>query len=135
MKTQTILVVFIVLLFLLTLLGSFGGAIRPREPFYDETPVYQPSEMTSMQAPSSRSAGQPTLASGYMEPTRTATLAPTASIPTPPPITPDTPKNNANPTIQAPQEEENLTERFQVVEKFEVPEAFEDFDAQLGAPF
>lgn len=35
---KTTLIVFVVLLFLLTLLGSFGGSIRTSaEPFYDET--------------------------------------------------------------------------------------------------
>lgn len=36
---KTILVTFAVLLFLLTLLGSFGGAIRTNEPFFDAVPA------------------------------------------------------------------------------------------------
>lgn len=40
---KTLLIFFIVLLFLLTLLSSFGGSIRPKEPFYDDVPAYTPS--------------------------------------------------------------------------------------------
>ena len=39
---KTLLIVFIVLLFLLTLLSSFGGSIRPMEPFYDSIPAFEP---------------------------------------------------------------------------------------------
>lgn len=36
---RTLLIVFVVLLFLLTLLSSFGGSIRPAEPFFDAVPA------------------------------------------------------------------------------------------------
>lgn len=36
---KTLLIVFVVILFLLTLLSSFGGSIRPAEPFYDASPA------------------------------------------------------------------------------------------------
>lgn len=39
---KTLLVTFAVLLFLLTLLSSFGGSIRVHEPYFEETPAVQP---------------------------------------------------------------------------------------------
>lgn len=43
---QTLLVVFVALLFILMLLGSFGGSIRT-EPFYDSTPAIDPTDITA----------------------------------------------------------------------------------------
>lgn len=42
---KNLLIIFIVLLFLLTLLSSFGGSIRHKEPFYDDSPAFVPPEM------------------------------------------------------------------------------------------
>jgi hypothetical protein len=42
---KNILIVFAVLLFLLTLLSSFGGSIRPSEPFYEEASAPMVSEI------------------------------------------------------------------------------------------
>lgn len=59
---KTIFVVFAILLFLLTLLSSFGGSIR-KEPYYDSNPAiivpegFFEEQKTSMPAP-------PTLAKG-----------------------------------------------------------------------
>jgi len=41
---KTLLLVFVVLLFLLTLLSSFGGSIRTNEPFYDANPALKEEE-------------------------------------------------------------------------------------------
>jgi hypothetical protein len=48
-KMKTILIVFAVLLFLLTLLSSFGGSIRTGEPFYDATPAVRKERFTEKQ--------------------------------------------------------------------------------------
>lgn len=43
---KTIVVTFAVLLFLLTLLGSFGGSIRTNEPFYNPIPAVKEERYT-----------------------------------------------------------------------------------------
>lgn len=43
---KTIVVTFAVLLFLLTLLGSFGGSIRTTEPFYNPVPAVKEERYT-----------------------------------------------------------------------------------------
>ncbi len=53
---KTVFIVFAILLFLLTLLSSFGGSIR-KEPYYDSNPVIVPEgffeeQKESMPAPS-----------------------------------------------------------------------------------
>lgn len=42
---KTIFVTFAVLLFLLTLLGSFGGSIRTTEPFFDAVPAVKEEQL------------------------------------------------------------------------------------------
>lgn len=42
---KTILVTFAVLLFLLTLLGSFGGSIYTNEPFFDAVPAVKEEQL------------------------------------------------------------------------------------------
>lgn len=49
---KTLLIVFAVLLFLLTLLSSFGGSIRSTEPFYDPVPAVRKEEYTRPNPPS-----------------------------------------------------------------------------------
>ena len=113
---KTLLIVFVVLLFLLTLLSSFGGSIRPAEPFYDATPA---EKMTFVDQPYSYSNPVPPRYDTF-----TTDIPPATdmySMP-PPPLT--EPK-----TVQ-------LLGGNDMMQKIDVPEPFvNDDQIAAGAPF
>lgn len=107
---KTLLIVFAVLLFLLTLLSSFGGSIRPAEPFYDPIPA-----MNEVPPPASD------MASSYM-------------VPNPPnydTFVDEEQKQQPPPPSMA----ELLPSQPAAVEKLNVPEPFVDAIAEVGAPY
>lgn len=104
---KALLIVFAVLLLLLTLLSTFGGSIRPGEPFYQpESPDYVPEKFQQpMMPPSEPFQDQgipdyPTMSSSperFKQPTREYFYEPTAptmqapsmpQLPPPPPPMP-----------------------------------------------
>ena len=134
---KNILIIFAVLLFLLTLLSSFGGSIRPAEPFYEEAAAStsdlerQQKELAAIEAQMKQldqlSQLQNQLSNqidkaasmtniGSNAPTTTTPPATTASsMPPPPPAvaSPAAPVAGATPPV---------------VEPFEVPEPFSGTD-------
>jgi cytoskeletal protein RodZ len=135
---NTVLITFIVVLFLLTLLSSFGGSIRPSEPFYDEMPpeVVPASSATE---------------TFYAEADATATPSPmtlsmqSSDVPPPPAPKEQTPEEKAKESLLATMREvQSITaqsvptvDKFTNLEKFEtgIPEPFEEDDLHVGAPF
>lgn len=110
---RTLLIVFIVLLFLLTLLSSFGGSIRHAEPFYDEMPAEQ---MPSME----------TFEYGNPEPPTYDTFTEMPSADMPPVM---------ESYEEAPQQPSEVNMLQGGMEKLMVPEPFVDGEDAAGAPF
>jgi hypothetical protein len=116
---KTLLIVFAVLLFLLTLLSSFGGSIRPAEPFYDPIPA-----MNELPPPANSSYAVP-------NPSRYDTFV-------------DYQQHEEERFAEqerreqqavAPSIAEMLPRHQSTVEKVSVPEPFVDMDANAGAPY
>lgn len=140
---KNLLIVFIVLLFLLTLLGSFGGSIRPAEPFYDGTPAYtmpgaehffvDAAKKKALEHFYEEKEKEEAIERFYEEEKEkevfpapgTATAATTGAPPS---------YLDATPSMTMPTPP-STSEQIAVVEKFEVPEPFMSADADVGAPF
>lgn len=129
---KKLLLVFVVLLFLLTLLSSFGGSIRPAEPFYDTTPAVLPEHFELPRTPSYNTFAVGDGAREYFyEDTQPIVIQPPnppPSAPTPPP--PVVPKKEEPKILYSPS-----VEKFVDIEKFEIPEPFVNPDSEVGAPF
>lgn len=146
---KTLLIVFIVLLFLLTLLSSFGGSIRPKEPFYDDVPAYEP-ERFELPNPehyetfnTNENGYNP--ANEYFYENATGATPSTSPSPSPSPSSEAEKKEDGgvlsteigSPTskVSTPAPE-GFMELIKSYEKFEVPEPFMNEDhASTGAPF
>jgi hypothetical protein len=130
---NTVLLTFIVVLFLLTLLSSFGGSIRPSEPFYDETPV---SPVLPATAETFYAEAEPSTMTLSMQ---------SSDVPPPPAPTVPTPEEKAKESLLATMKEVQsiaaqsvpTVDKFTNLEKFEtgIPEPFEEEDLHAGAPF
>lgn len=151
---KNLLIIFIVLLFLLTLLSSFGGSIKVSEPFYDATPAYNSIEHFAYDVPN-----PPTYAtfSHSDEPETFYQHTPghdsdkkdlyslwkskeerfynedgTSAIAAPPPsFVPESTQIGSQPTPLTAE----VRESFANVQKIDIPEPFVDADTTTGAPF
>lgn len=124
---KNLLIVFIVLLFLLTLLSSFGGSIRTTEPFYDATPAYTPETFELPNPPTYETytnTNNNTMNNEYFY-QETGPEVPTY--------------NTYNETSEPVQQDyvPPSQESFEPLpmEKFDVPEPFTDTETTVGAPF
>lgn len=139
-----IFVTFAVLLFLLTLLSSFGGAIRTNEPFYDPVP---PTPIAGSE--STEVAPTPVVPEVISTPPmETPVMLPAPAVDLPPTVPSADPSVAAPPadlTVAAPAVVEGFMTEYDIpsvdmyadyVEKFEmedVPEPYTDFEAdQVG---
>ena len=136
---KNLLIVFIVLLFLLTLLSSFGGSIKVSEPFYDAKPAYKSKEPLGYDVPNPpryATFNQPTDQqehfNEYPQPEHfyeDSTQQPAA--PVPPAFVPESTQMGSQPTALT----ASAAESFGNLEKFDIPEPFVNADIQTGAPF
>ena len=125
---KNLLIVFIVLLFLLTLLSSFGGSIKVSEPFYDAKPAYKSKEPIGYDVPNPpryATFNQPQQEHFYED----AQQPPVA--PVPPAFVPESTQIGSQPTALT----ASAAETFGNLEKFDIPEPFVNSDSQTGAPF
>lgn len=161
---KTLLLVFVVLLFLLTLLSSFGGSIRTNEPFYDATPALREEETYTNTMPPADMMPQPenfyptmdankpmesfyaNLGTPLKQEAQEDFYSDVPSIPMstvssamPMPTMDNVPKPPSFPTMAVPETKNDAVadqEREQYVnyEKIEVPEPFFNDDKFAGAP-
>lgn len=159
---KSLLIIFIVLLFLLTLLSSFGGSIKTSEPFYDANPAFQPTAPPSFDIPHPEKFETFTmnehLNAQEMNENFTAQevnehfnaqvkhvynsqkckgkkecFYEDAAVPS---LVPQNPQSVSSQPAQTTESyEEKKVEKFGNLEKFEIPEPFVDVDSQVGAPF
>ena len=132
---KNLLLVFVVLLFLLTLLSSFGGAIRT-EPFYDSVPAITsipqpPVEKRATSGPATVTT--PTSPPIFNEsPPVSASVVPITpsleNVPQAPSMTNMTVPPSTNNAVKVAQTEEPFTN----YEKVDVPAPF--YDKDFGAP-
>ena len=150
---KSLLIVFIVLLFLLTLLSSFGGSIKTSEPFYDANPAYQPTAPPSFDIPHPEKFETFTMNEYYNAQEKREHYNAqekrehagqmdhfyedaAAASPTTPSLVPQNPQSVSSQPAQTTETyEEKKHEKFGNLEKFEIPEPFVDADSQVGAPF
>lgn len=121
---KTLLIVFAVLLFLLTLLSSFGGSIRPAEPFYNPIPA-----MNELPPPANASYSVPNPPSydTFVDYPPTQQYEEEQYM--------NHPMHEKKEHMVAPSIAEMLPSQQSRVEKVNVPEPFVDMDANTGAPY
>lgn len=131
---KKLLIVFIVLLFLLTLLSSFGGSIRTAEPFYDATPAYTPESFEVPNPSTYETYGSAsTMDKEYFYEDPSPEIPP-ATPPAPPSFVPETPASNSKPAEKSAKPTQESFVPLSM-EKFDIPEPFTDLDSTVGAPF
>lgn len=138
---KTLLISFAVLLFLLTLLSSFGGSIRT-EPFYDATPAVKTTQTarntTTPPMPQIYDSGATISANPLQSvPSMQQSMANAPAPPTVPNMTVPPVENKAAATMPAmpatPTAPEKTQEPFTVMQKVDnVPSPFSD--NEYGAP-
>ena len=134
---KSLLIIFIVLLFLLTLLSSFGGSIKTSEPFYDASPAFQPTAPPSFDIPHPEKFETFTMNEHFNAHKMNETFyEDSAESPAVPSLVPQNPQSVSSQPAQTTEAyEEKKAEMFGNLEKFEIPEPFVDADSQVGAPF